>query len=148
LPSPGFAAGPCLVKDTQQLNFYYDDKFKLGKSVLEVNENLPDFLIDKLNTLIDISDKTIGILGMTFKGEIDDFRQSLSFRLKHILENRVKKVFCSDTKLQEPYFVNTEELIQNSDIIIIATPHHEYKTILTDKIIIDIWRITKNKSLI
>jgi len=147
LPNPGFAAGPCLVKDTKQLNYYCDDKFKLGKSVLEVNENLPDFLIDKLNTLIDISDKTIGILGMTFKGEIDDFRQSLSFRLKHILENRVKKVLCSDTKLQKPYFVDTQNLIQNSDIIIIATPHHEYKTILTDKVIVDIWRITKNKSL-
>jgi UDP-N-acetyl-D-mannosaminuronic acid dehydrogenase len=148
LPSPGFAAGPCLVKDTQQLNYYYDNKFKLGNSVLEINESLPDFLIDKLSDLIDIRDKTIGILGMTFKGEIDDFRQSLSFRLKRILESRAKRVLCSDTKLQEPYFVDTQTLIHNSDIIFIAAPHHEYKAIVTDKVIIDIWRITKNRSLI
>ena len=148
LPSPGFAAGPCLVKDTQQLNYYYDNKFKLGNSVLEINEGLPDFLIDKLSDLIDIKDKTIGILGMTFKGEIDDFRQSLSFRLKRILESRAKRVLCSDTKLQEPYFVDTQTLIHNSDIIFIAAPHHEYKAIVTDKVIIDIWRITKNRSLI
>jgi UDP-N-acetyl-D-mannosaminuronic acid dehydrogenase len=148
LPSPGFAAGPCLVKDTQQLNYYYDNKFKLGNSVLEINEGLPDFLIDKLSDLIDIKDKTIGILGMTFKGEIDDFRQSLSFRLKRILESRAKRVLCSDTKLQEAYFVDTQTLIHNSDIIFIAAPHHEYKAIVTDKVIIDIWRITKNRSLI
>ncbi|MBU6184768.1 MAG: nucleotide sugar dehydrogenase [Rickettsiales bacterium] len=148
LPNPGFAAGPCLVKDTQQLNYYYDNNFKLGNSVLEINENLPDFLINKLTELIDIRDKTIGILGMTFKGEIDDFRQSLSFRLKRILETKAKKVYCSDSKLQEPYFVDTQTLIQNSDIIFIATPHHEYRAIVTDKAIIDIWRITKNQSLI
>ena len=85
---------------------------------------------------------------MTFKGEIDDFRQSLSFRLKRILESRAKRVLCSDTKLQEPYFVDTQTLIHNSDIIFIAAPHHEYKAIVTDKVIIDIWRITKNRSLI
>jgi UDP-N-acetyl-D-mannosaminuronic acid dehydrogenase len=148
LPNPGFAAGPCLVKDTQQLNYYYSNNFKLGNSVLEVNESLPDFLVGKLMEVIDIKDKSIGILGMTFKGQIDDFRQSLSFRLKRLLESRAKKVLCSDTHAQKNYFVDTDNLLKQSDIIIIATPHHEYKKIVTSKPIIDIWRITSNKSLI
>jgi UDP-N-acetyl-D-mannosaminuronic acid dehydrogenase len=148
LPKPGFAAGPCLVKDTQQLDYYYDGNFKLGKSVLEINENFPDFLISKLMEKIDISDKTIGILGMTFKGDIDDFRDSLSFRLKRILESKAGQVLCSDTQLQKSYFVSTENLIEQSDIIIIASPHNEYKKIITNKPVIDIWRITINQSLI
>jgi UDP-N-acetyl-D-mannosaminuronic acid dehydrogenase len=148
LPKPGFAAGPCLVKDTQQLDYYYDGNFKLGKSVLEINENFPDFLISKLMEKIDISDKTIGILGMTFKGGIDDFRDSLSFRLKRILESKAGQVLCSDTHLQKSYFVGTDNLIEQSDIIIIASPHNEYKKIITNKPVIDIWRITINQSLI
>lgn len=148
LPKPGFAAGPCLVKDTQQLNYYYDNSFKLGSSVLEVNENLPDFLIAKLIEKIDISNKTVGILGMTFKGGIDDFRQSLSFRLKRILDSKARRVLCSDTQLQKSYFVETEKLIQESDIIIVAAAHSEYRNLKTNKPIIDIWRITNNRSLI
>lgn len=147
-PMPGFAAGPCLVKDTQQLNYYYKGNFELGKSALEVNEKLPDFLVKKLEQLFDISDKTIGILGMTFKGEIDDFRQSLSFRLKRVLSTRAKNVICSDSQLQKDYFVKTDELLELSDIIIIASPHDQYKSLITNKPVVDIWRITQNKSLI
>ena len=148
LPKPGFAAGPCLVKDTQQLDYYYDGNFNLGKSALEINENFPDFLISKLMDKIDISDKTIGILGMTFKGGIDDFRDSLSFRLKRILETKASQVLCSDTKLQKSYFIEMENLVENSDIIIVAAPHNEYKELITNKPVIDIWRITANQSLI
>jgi UDP-N-acetyl-D-mannosaminuronic acid dehydrogenase len=148
LPLPGFAAGPCLVKDTQQLNHFYDNNFILGKSALAINEELPDFLISKLEQIIDISDKTVGILGMTFKGQVDDFRQSLSFRLKRVLSSKVRNVICSDSQLQKKYFVETNELLELSDIIIIASPHNEYKTLVTDKPIIDIWRITQNASLI
>ena len=148
LPNPGFAAGPCLVKDTQQLDYYYDGNFKLGKSVLEINENFPDFLISKLIEKIDISDKTIGILGMTFKGGVDDFRDSLSFRLKRILESKARRVLCSDSQLQKDYFVGTESLVEQSDVIIVATTHNEYKKLITDKPVIDIWRITSNQSLI
>jgi len=146
-PMPGFAAGPCLVKDTQQLKYFYNGNFELGKSALEVNEKLPDFLVKKLEQLFDISDKTIGILGMTFKGEIDDFRQSLSFRLKRVLSTRAKNVICSDSQLQKDYFVKIDVLLELSDIIIVASPHIQYKTLVTDKPILDIWRITKNKSL-
>lgn len=148
LPNPGFAAGPCLVKDTQQLHFYYGNNFKLGNAVLEINEGFPDFLVEKLREVIDISDKTIGILGMTFKGDVDDFRQSLSFRLKRVLEHRAQRVICSDTQLQEEYFVDTDVLVDESDIIIIAAAHTEYRKILTNKPVVDIWRITNNQSLI
>jgi UDP-N-acetyl-D-mannosaminuronic acid dehydrogenase len=148
LPTPGFAAGPCLVKDTQQLSYYYGQNFRLGREILEINESLPDFLVNKLIKKYEISNMTIGILGMTFKGEIDDFRQSLSFRLKRILETKAKRVLCSDTKIQKAYFVDTNTLVQESDIIIVAAAHHEYKNLNFSKPVIDIWRITNTKSLI
>ena len=147
LPKPGFAAGPCLVKDTHQLNYYYKNNFELGKSALQVNENLPDFLVSQLAADFDLKNLTIGILGMTFKGNVDDFRDSLSFNLLEILRKVAKNVICSDALLQKEYFVSENQLLEDSDVIIIATPHNQYRAIITEKPIIDIWRITQNVSL-
>jgi UDP-N-acetyl-D-mannosaminuronic acid dehydrogenase len=147
LPKPGFAAGPCLVKDTQQLNYYYHNNFELGKSALEINENLPNFLVSQLLKDFDLKNLTIGILGMTFKGNVDDFRDSLSFKLLRILRELSKNVICSDALLQKHFFVSEKQILELSDIIIIATPHDQYRKIITKKPIIDIWRVTQNKSL-
>lgn len=148
LPKPGFAAGPCLVKDTQQLDYYASGSFRLGKVALDVNEKLPDFIFEFLREKTEINNKVIGILGMTFKGNIDDFRDSLSFRLKKMFESNSRMVYCSDAVLQKSYFVTTAELIEKSDIVIIAAPHDEYKNLIIDKPLIDIWRISNNESLI
>lgn len=147
LPKPGFAAGPCLVKDTQQLNYYYKNNFELGKSALKVNENLPDFLVSQLQRDYDLKNLTIGILGMTFKGNVDDFRDSLSFKLSEILRKVAKNVICSDALVQKEYFVSQKQILEDSDVIILCTPHDQYRSIITEKPIIDIWRITRNKSL-
>lgn len=148
LPKPGFAAGPCLVKDTQQLNYYYQNNFELGKSALQVNENLPDFLVLQLKKKFDLKNLTIGILGMTFKGNVDDFRDSLSFKLLEILQKVAKNVICSDALIQKDFFVPENQILEDSDVIIIATPHDQYREIITEKPVIDIWRITQNTSLI
>ena len=148
LASPGFSAGPCLVKDTQQLNYYMDGDFSLGKQAIEINEKLPDFLINYLSQKFDLAEKIVGILGMTFKGNVDDFRDSLSFRLKNLLEGRAKGVLCSDELLQKDYFIDQKTLINKSDIIIIASPHNAYKNLVTNKILIDIWRVSKGQSIV
>jgi UDP-N-acetyl-D-mannosaminuronic acid dehydrogenase len=147
LPKPGFAAGPCLVKDTQQLNYYYEDKFKLGKSALNVNENFPEFLVSQLKQKFNLKNITVGILGMTFKGDVDDFRSSLSFKLRKILALESKSVLCSDALLTKDYFVSESELLEKSDVIIIATPHSKYQSLQIEKPVVDIWRISQSKSL-
>jgi UDP-N-acetyl-D-mannosaminuronic acid dehydrogenase len=96
----------------------------------------------------DLSNKTVGILGMTFKGNVDDFRDSLSFKLKKILEDHAKEVICSDEILQKPYFVDFDTVLSKSDIIIIASPHKSYKNLKTNKILIDIWRVSQSDSII
>ena len=148
LPKPGFAAGPCLVKDTHQLNYYYQNNFELGKSALQVNENLPDFLVLQMKKRFNLKNLTIGILGMTFKGNVDDFRDSLSFKLLESLKKVAKNVICADALIQKDFFVPENQILEDSDVIIIATPHDQYREIITEKPIIDIWRITQNTSVI
>src|SRR5262249_5287544 len=74
MPGAGRAAGPCLVKDTMQLAAFSQNTFVLGHAAMLVNEGLPAHLIKLARRETDLRDKTVGILGMTFKGGSDDTR--------------------------------------------------------------------------
>ena len=56
--------------------------------------------------------------------------------------------YLAEFLLEKEYFVSKEEIIAKSDIIIVATPHQDYKGLETSKPVIDIWRITNSESLI
>ena len=148
LPFPGFAAGPCLVKDTMQLDYFTKDNFSLGKESIKTNETLPDYIIEILKNRFDLANMTVGILGMTFKAEIDDFRSSLSFPLEEKLGLIAKKVLCSDEMLQKNEFVSAEYLVSASDLVIIATPHSRYAELIIEVPLVDIWRINSRESIL
>ena len=148
LPLPGFAAGPCLVKDTMQLDYFTKNHFDLGKISIKTNEEMPDYIINLLKDKYDLKNMTVGILGMTFKADIDDFRSSLSFRLENGLQKVAKKVLCSDEMLQKDGFISSGELVLASDLVIIATPHSSYAGLEISAPLVDIWRINPSKSII
>ncbi|EQD32751.1 nucleotide sugar dehydrogenase, partial [mine drainage metagenome] len=97
LPGAGLAAGPCLLKDTMQLAAFNNNQFTLGHSAMLINEGLPLYTVARLEQRFDLSQMTVGILGMAFKGESDDIRSSLSYRLKRILQFKSKRVLCTDS---------------------------------------------------
>lgn len=149
-PKPGFAAGPCLFKDTMQIASFYNNSFFLGHAAMLINEGLPNYIIQTLKKY-DISNKTVGILGMAFKANSDDRRESLSYKLKKILEIEAEKVLCTDVYIKETDFIDPVDLINQSEIIIVATPHEEYKnlsSLMVNKKIVDIWNFYSNGSLI
>ena len=126
LPSEGFAAGPCLLKDTYQLFSFYGNQFQLGQAAININEGYPQFFVDHFLSKFDLSKKTVGILGMAFKPSVDDCRDSLSFRLKKILIFKGATVLCSDQFSSRDGWFEAEDLIDKSDILIVATPHPQY----------------------
>lgn len=149
LPNAGFAAGPCLFKDTMQLAAFSNNNFALGHSAMLVNEGLPLYVVSKLEEKYDLSKLKVGILGAAFKGESDDIRSSLSYKLKKILEFKANKVFMTDPYVSvDPTLVTLEEIIKNSDILVLAAPHNAYRQIATEKPIIDIWNLRGNGNLI
>lgn len=142
MPAPGFAAGPCLFKDTMQLAAFSNNKFVLGHSAMLINEGLPLYLISRLEREHDLASLNIGILGMAFKGGSDDPRESLAYKLRKILVLKAKQVLCTDPRVIDSRLVPIEEVIEKSDLLIIAAPHAEYRDLPADLPIIDMWGLT------
>ncbi len=145
LPSPGFAAGPCLLKDTMQLAAFTHNNFWLGHAAMLVNEGLVNHLIAALKREYGeaLKEKTIGILGMAYKGGSDDIRDSLSYKLRKIANVESKRVLCTDPHVKDETLKSLEETLGESDIIILAAPHREYADIQREDYpqthFIDIW---------
>lgn len=149
-PKAGLAAGPCLLKDTQQLLAFGQNNFHIGNSAILVNEGLALYLIEAASKLMKLENATVGILGMAFKANNDDIRASLSYRVRKMLQMRASKVLSSDPFVKnDSTLITVEELIENSDIIIICTPHDIYKNLdFKDKLIVDVWNTQGNGLLI
>ena len=144
LPGAGFAAGPCLLKDTMQLAaFNHSNAFPLGQAAMHVNEGLPAFLVEQLRRKYDLAKTRVGILGMAYKADIDDTRDALSYKLGKILRFHGATVSYSDEFAQDPTFVSKEELVSNADVVIVGVPHSAYKTLRIPKLVevVDPWNI-------
>lgn len=136
----GLAAGPCLFKDTMQLSSFSNNNFFLGHSAMLVNEGLPDFIIDRMKEKHELEHMTVGLLGMAFKGDNDDPRESLSYKMKKKLEIEAKEVLCHDPYINDERFVSLDEIHKHADIVVIAAPHSQYKDEnWGDKIVVDMW---------
>ena len=142
LPNAGFSAGPCLFKDTMQLAAFNNNQFMLGHASMMVNEGLPLYLVSRTEAKFDLKHMTVGIIGMAFKGESDDTRSSLAYKLKHVLEFRSRKVICADNNVElDGSLVTEEQLVRDSDLIFIGAPHRRYANMPITKPVIDIWNI-------
>ncbi len=140
LPRAGFAAGPCLLKDTMQLAALSNNNFVLGHAAMMINEGLPLYVVSKLEASYPLRDMVVGVLGMAFKEDSDDIRSSLSYRLKNLLRFKAKDVLCSDPFVTvDSDLVPLEELLTRADLVIVAAPHREYRNLETNLPVVDIW---------
>jgi UDP-N-acetyl-D-mannosaminuronic acid dehydrogenase len=143
LPSPGFAAGPCLLKDTMQLSAFTPDHFPMGQAAMQVNEGLPGYIVDTLNSRRPLLGRTVGILGMAFKGESDDPRASLSYKLRKLAQFKGAKVLCTDPYIMDETFEPLDRVLNDSDVLVVGAPHRAYRDLELDgREVVDIWGVT------
>jgi UDP-N-acetyl-D-mannosaminuronic acid dehydrogenase len=140
LPGPGFAAGPCLLKDTMQLAAFHENNFALGHASMIINEGLPLYVVGRLERRFDLSTMTVGILGMAFKGESDDMRSSLSYKLKRLLRFKAARVLCTDPFVRDDQDLEPlESVLAHSDVLLIGAPHKAYADLDVTVPVIDVW---------
>ena len=141
LPGPGFAAGPCLLKDTMQLAAFTADHFPLGQSAMQINEGLPAYIVAALERRYgSLQGRRIGILGMAFKAESDDARASLSYKLRNLIRWTGADVLCTDPYVPDPGLLPLETVIRDCDILILGAPHKAYQSLaIGGKDVVDVW---------
>jgi UDP-N-acetyl-D-mannosaminuronic acid dehydrogenase len=141
MPGPGLAAGPCLVKDTMQLAAFSHNNFVLGHSAMLINEGLPNYLVQKAKRKADLAKRTAGILGMAFKAESDDARDSLSYKLRKLLALEARAVLSTDPYVRDPTLVPLDRVLREADVIFVGVPHRAYRglRLAPGKVAVDVW---------
>ena len=147
--------GSCFPKDTKAL-VSTADKFKTNlsvvKSVIRSNDLRSDLLSKRVSLILNnkIKNKFVSFLGVTFKANTDDMRDSSSLKLIPFLSKKGAKIKYYDPtgskkefkKLKNVEFSNSiQESIKESDIVIIHTEWNDFKSINFKK-------FSKNKKLI
>ena len=91
--------------------------------------------------------KIVGILGLSFKAENDDIRDSLSIKLLKKLKSKKIRTLQSDEYYRDEKNVDKNTLIKKSDIIILSTPHKAYKKLKIgkNKVLIDVWGLIEKR---
>ena len=139
---PGYG-GSCFPKDTKAI-ISTADKFKINlsviKSVIKSNENRSNFLINKVSKILNnkIKNKKITFLGVTFKANTDDMRDSSSLKMIPALSKKGAKINYFDptglkkelSKIKNVFYIdNIKESLQGSDLVIIHTEWNDFKSI-------------------
>lgn len=141
-PGPGFG-GSCFPKDTKALvkiGEQYGVDMSLVKEVINANEKQKLRMVEKLVRLVgDLRGKTIAVLGLAFKAETDDMRESPAIVIINELLKRGVKVKTHDPKALENakkifdnrinYYTNEFEAAKKADAIVILTEWNEYRNI-------------------
>ncbi|MBY0525145.1 MAG: nucleotide sugar dehydrogenase [Gemmataceae bacterium] len=135
---PGFAAGPCLLKDTMQLGAFNHGSFVLGQAAMMINEGLPYLLVQNIKHAYPLNEMTVGLLGMAFKPNSDDPRSSLSYKLRKVLLLECRKVLCTDPFVPDPDLTSLNDVLERADLLIVGTPHDAYKGLKFRQPVIDI----------
>ena len=146
MASPGLTAGTCLRKD-----FTFSEERSSAPGMLlavsRVHESVPLFLVEGLKRRLggSLRDRKVAVLGLTFKRDSDDLRDSLSAKLVRLLERELAHVARHD-----PHVPHESESLENAlsgaDAVVVATNHSEYESLLgrlpDDAVVVDPWNVT------
>src|SRR5258708_28007730 len=123
---PGLTAGSCLRKD-----FVFSEERSNAPGMLlavsRVNEAVPHFLVEGIKRRVgELSSRKVAVLGLTFKRDTDDERDSLSPKLIRLLERELADVAVCDPHAATPT-LPLAEAVQGADVVIVATNHAEFE---------------------
>jgi UDP-N-acetyl-D-mannosaminuronic acid dehydrogenase len=143
---PGLTAGSCLRKD-----FAFSEERSSAPGMLlavsRVHETVPLFLVQGLKRRLGggLRDRKVAVLGLTFKRDSDDVRDSLSFKLIRLLERELAHVARHDPfvpSLSE----SLDDALSGADAVVIATNHSAYERLLgqvpRSALVVDPWNVT------
>src|SRR4051794_40910139 len=147
MPQPGFTAGTCLRKD-----FTFSEERSPAPGMLlavsRVHESVPLFIVEGLKRRLgSLRGRKVAVLGLAFKADTDDERDSLAHKLIRLLERELADVSVHDPLVPTPTS-SFEDAVTGADVVVVATNHGEYSTpralrtiadLAPDALIVDPW---------
>jgi UDP-N-acetyl-D-mannosaminuronic acid dehydrogenase len=126
LAQPGFTAGTCLRKD-----FTFSEERSNAPGMLlavsRVNESVPLFLVEGMSRRLgSLSGRKVAVLGLAFKADTDDERDSLAHKLIRLLERELADVAVHDPHVSTPT-ASFEDAVQAADVVVVAANHSEFR---------------------
>jgi UDP-N-acetyl-D-mannosaminuronic acid dehydrogenase len=146
IANPGLTAGACLRKD-----FTFSEERSSAPGMLlavsRVHETVPLFLVKGLKARLggSLRDRKIAVLGLTFKRDSDDVRDSLSFKLVRLLERELAHVARHDPHVSagsDPL----DAALDGAEAVVVATNHSGFEELLArlpdGVLLVDPWNVT------
>jgi UDP-N-acetyl-D-mannosaminuronic acid dehydrogenase len=127
LAQPGFTGGTCLRKD-----FAFSEERSSAPGMLlavsRVNESVPLFIVEGLKRRLGgtLANQRVAVLGLAFKADSDDERDSLAFKLVRLLERELADVAVHDSHVATPT-QSLDDALRDADAVVIATNHSEFR---------------------
>ena len=150
-PGPG-VGGHCIAVDPWFIVARAPEQARLIRTAREVNDYKPEWVIAKVKASADkFKHPVIGCLGLSFKADVDDLRESPSVAIVHrLMEEKIGEILVSEPTLaKHPKFdlLPYEEVIARSDIVLLLVDHKQFRKLkaadLKEKILIDTRGIIK-----
>ena len=126
IAKPGFTAGTCLRKD-----FTFSEERSAAPGMLlavsRVNESVPLFLLEGAKRRLgSLANRKVAVLGLAFKADTDDERDSLAHKLIRLLERELADVFVHDPHVATPT-LSLEEALSDAELVIVASNHSDFR---------------------
>lgn len=137
-PGPG-VGGHCLAVDPYFIIEKAPEEAQIIALARKTNNSMPAFTVKQINKLISDKDAKISVFGLTYKGNIDDVRESPAMEIVNELLNEGYNVSTFDPHVQQAqvkFKLSTfEEAVQDSELIVVLTDHDEFKLLDEEKLI-------------
>jgi len=158
-PGPG-VGGHCISVDPWFLVHSAPDHARLMKTAREVNDAKPNFVVEQVvQAASKFKRPVIGCLGLAYKPDVDDFRESPSLEIVEELAERnvgdllICEPFAESTQFSDLHMATLDRVLERADIVVLLTDHTEFRELaparLAGKTVIDTrgaWREQLNSA--
>lgn len=155
-PGPG-VGGHCLAVDPYFIVAKEPETAQLINLARNINTSMPEYVVENVNSLMEnVKGKVVTVFGLTYKGNVDDVRESPAMEILEILKNQDKyEVRAFDPHVEKEWVIsNLEEAVNDSDLVLILSDHSEFKNLdwnqftgMATKRIFDTKNVVENRSL-
>ncbi|WP_144549949.1 nucleotide sugar dehydrogenase [Peribacillus simplex] len=137
-PGPG-VGGHCLAVDPYFIIEKAPEQSILISHSRKINNSMPEFVVSQVKKLLPDIDSKIAVFGLTYKGNIDDVRESPAMNILSLLQTEGYKLGIYDPHVQQDqvnFYISTfEDALQNAECILVLTDHNEFKQLDEESIL-------------